>query len=96
MIAIVILSTALAEPNWISLKGGACELNGEPLNRLGTDQFFYPGRFLPREKEFADDSIAHEIYQFGPDISDRMFFFLNLLSISIYIFFFSILLQQFL
>ena len=71
MVAIVILSTALAEPNWISLKGGGCELNGEPLGRLGTDQFFYPGRFLAKEKEFSDNTIVHQIYQFGPDENDR-------------------------
>lgn len=72
MIAIVVLSTALAEPDWISLKGGGCEVKGEPGHRLGATQFFYPGHFLTQELSFGDDSVQHQKYQFGPDPDDVM------------------------
>lgn len=75
MIAIVILSTALAEPKWISLKGGGCQkLNGDPLYRLGTDQFFYPGHCDPQEIPFAahESDLCELSYQYGPDSSDKM------------------------
>lgn len=78
MITIVILSTALAEPKWISLKGGGCEVTGGQRNHLGTaqflgtNQFFYPGHFPSREVSFGDDAVEHEIYQYGPGIDDKM------------------------
>lgn len=71
MISIVVMSTSLAEPNWISLKGGGCDVNGTPLDHLGALQFFYPGEFLvqlvPEPSKRADI-----VYKFGPDTIDVM------------------------
>ncbi|GAB1604292.1 Hypothetical predicted protein [Argonauta hians] len=41
MLVIVVLCTALVEPNWIAVSGGGCK-----EKHLGVYQFFYPGYFL--------------------------------------------------
>ena len=68
MLAIVVLSTALAEPDWINLKGGGCEIRGEPGHHLGATQFFYPGHFFEEDGDIMD----HQNYQFGPEPDDGM------------------------
>lgn len=70
MLAIVLLCTSLAEPKWISLHGGGCMVDNQPLHHLGTNQFFYPGKFLKEERDFTDNTISHVEYQFGSNIKD--------------------------
>ena len=79
MITIVIMSTSLAEPNWISLKGGGCTVNGLPLDHLGAFQFFYPGKFLEQILQGPNNKNVDIIYKFGPKANDSMYPFLYLL-----------------
>ncbi|XP_045189484.1 transmembrane protein 127-like [Mercenaria mercenaria] len=72
MLAIVLICTSLAEPKWIKLHGGGCMVESEPLHHLGAYQFFFPGKFISQERDFTDDSITHVVYQFGPNIKDKM------------------------
>ncbi|XP_048249210.1 transmembrane protein 127-like [Haliotis rufescens] len=64
MITIVLLCVSMAEPRWISLRGGGCSLadtkNGY-LHSLGVNQFFYSGKLVTMQ---SDKSIH---YHFGPD-----------------------------
>jgi len=47
MIVIVLLCTALAEPQWFYLRGGGCkDVRGSVVNYLGVSEFFYSGEFL--------------------------------------------------
>ncbi|KAL4231964.1 hypothetical protein ACF0H5_009541 [Mactra antiquata] len=72
MLAIVLVCTSLAEPKWISLQGGGCVVEEAPLTNLGTYEFFYPGKFLEREHDFSDQSFEGIVYQYGPNIKDKM------------------------
>lgn len=72
MLSIVLICTSLVEPKWISLSGGSCQVENEPLHHLGTYQFFYPGKFLSQERDFISNEIEHIVYQFGPNINDKM------------------------
>lgn len=72
MLAIVILCTALTEPKWINLQGGGCMVENQPLLHLGAYQFFYPGKFLPQEKDFLTGTLSHIVYQYGPNVKDQM------------------------
>lgn len=67
------MSTSLAEPNWISLKGGGCTVSGTPLDHLGAFQFFYPGKFLEQVLEDPNMMSSVDIvYKFGPNENDKM------------------------
>lgn len=72
MITIVIMSTSLAEPNWVSLQGGGCVVNGVGLDHLGAFQFFYPGKFLEQFIQGPNNKKVDIVYKFGPNDLDRM------------------------
>lgn len=72
MISIVIMSTSLTEPNWISLQGGGCVVNGVALDHLGAIQFFYPGKFLEQIVTEPNNKNVDIVYKFGPNQMDKM------------------------
>ena len=70
MVAIVLLCTALAEPQWVYLRGGGCkDRMGNVISYLGANQFFYYGHFLS-DSENSDRS--HIVYKYGRLVSDGM------------------------
>ena len=73
MISIVIMSTSLTEPNWISLQGGGCVVNGVALDHLGAIQFFYPGKFLEQIVTEPNNKNVDIVYKFGPNQMDSMY-----------------------
>ena len=70
MITIVIMSTSLAEPNWISLNGGGCVINNVALDHLGAFQFFYPGEFMQESLPGPESKNVDIVYKFGPELDD--------------------------
>ena len=67
MVSIVVMCVALAEPKWISLKGGGCGLEYRTpggLHFLGVFQFFYTGHFITTEQ-----------YKYGPAHTDSKYLY---------------------
>lgn len=74
MISIVIMCTSLAEPKWISMRGGGCQYQCKKdcscvtLDHLGAYQFFYSGRFQSfNPSDCSSSGVVEKIYQYGPD-----------------------------
>ena len=67
MIVIVMLCTALVEPDWIYMRGGACsDGDGNPKHTIGVFQFFYPGHF----EHVTIDGRSRLVYHYSADRSD--------------------------
>ena len=46
MVVIVVLCTAMAEPNWFNMRGGGCrDTDNKAVHTMGVYQFFYIGHF---------------------------------------------------
>ncbi len=46
MVVIVVLCTAMAEPNWFDVRGGGCrDTDNKAVHTMGVYQFFYLGHF---------------------------------------------------
>ena len=58
MVVIVILCTALAEPKWISMRGGGCN-----LDHLGVYQFFSSG--------VSDNTPTRPVYHYSASSIDQ-------------------------
>lgn len=51
MIVVVLMCTALAEPQWFYMTGGGCrDHNDKPINYLGMNQFIVTGHFIQSDK----------------------------------------------
>ena len=63
MIVIVLLCTALAEPQWFYMSGGGCkDVRGNVINYLGVSQFFYSGEFLHTSEK---QDHTRTVYMYG-------------------------------
>lgn len=74
MVAIVILSTAMAEPRWIRIENGSCRVSEGKLTYLGAFQFLYNGHFVENVHTVSDmDQKSITVftdYKYGPLESD--------------------------
>jgi hypothetical protein len=89
MIVLVLICTAMAEPQWIYIKGGGCRQNVElaPVHYLGLNQFFYMGEFIHLGEGHTS---AYTYYKYGPNPDEGTyvlhFSFIVCLSLSINLF----------
>ena len=72
MIVMLLLCTAMAEPQWFYLKGGGCRQISadsasqyESIHYLGITQFFYLGRFIAHTHHQGAT-----VYNYGPGSTD--------------------------
>lgn len=70
MAVIVLLCTAMAEPEWWYLRGGGCRqsTHDTPVHYLGLNQFFYMGHFL--QVVDGHDNSPYTHYNYGPNHED--------------------------
>ena len=66
MIVIVLMCTAMAEPNWFFVKGGGCRQHSHnsPVHFLGINQFFYMGQFIHVAQ---GHDAPYTYYKYGPN-----------------------------
>ena len=74
MIVVVLLCTAIAEPQWFTLEHGGCKEKGHDsgsdsaIHYLGLNRFFYMGHFIQSSEK------PHLLqYKFGPNHNDSKF-----------------------
>ena len=78
MVVIVILCTAMAEPDWFTLRGGGCKdaNSNRSIHTLGVYQFFFTGDFkrtinhkgstLKKPADPSEYRDSHFVYNFSP------------------------------
>lgn len=64
MIVVVLICTALAEPQWFYIRGGGCrDQNEHSINYLGMNQFIVTGHFLPVDA--SSSATVFTTYEYG-------------------------------
>ena len=81
MVVIVVLCTAMAEPNWFNVRGGGCrDMDKKSIHSMGVYQFFYLGHFEmidghSNEKDVAsNEKNTQMVYQFSPNAGDSKYY----------------------
>jgi len=77
MVAVVLVCTSLAEPEWMYISGGRCvDYRGQPVSYLGVKLFFYKGVFVNNIRDwtpppgFSSANTPQSIYFYGSSQED--------------------------